>query len=121
MATQTQTINLEDALLTNLLSDITRKERKALLGTSVLSITLALTGLVPTKITALGIEIAQSNQGWLFVILVLIVVYFLNTFIVYGSVDYLVWRRQHARFQKQLSDAARKRDMEARPGGGIFQ
>jgi len=41
------------------LSAVSRSEQKILLGVSVLSITIVKTGLIPTKISALGIEFSK--------------------------------------------------------------
>ena len=44
------------AAVSDALSEITRKERRALLGVSTLCIAITHANLVPTKISALGIE-----------------------------------------------------------------
>jgi hypothetical protein len=83
----------KDLLLHDPLSEVTRKERRMLLGISMLGISVVQTGLVPSKISALGIEFAKSDQQTILSLLSLIVVYFLVAFVVYASSDFLAWRR----------------------------
>ena len=82
-----------DILLGDPLADATRKERKMLLGISVLGVALVKTGLVPTKISALGVEFDKTNQQALLGILALLALYFLIAFIIYAAADFLAWRR----------------------------
>jgi hypothetical protein len=82
-----------DALLDDPLKEITRKERKLLLAVSVLGIFLVKTGLIPTQISALGIQFTQTNQkGFLWVVSV-VDIYFLCAFIIYATSDFLAWRK----------------------------
>lgn len=74
------------------LSDITRKERRSLLGISILSIAMVKTKLIPTKISALGIEFTGANQKTLLFLVMLIVFYYLCAFTFYGLSDFLAWR-----------------------------
>lgn len=74
------------------LSEVTRKERRFLLGTSALGITLVKTGLVPTKIPAFGIEFAHIEQRALLLIIALVTIYFLIAFVIYATSDFLAWR-----------------------------
>ena len=77
------------------LRDVTRAERRILLGVSMLSVAVAHTGLIPSKISALGIEFERADQRALLVILVIIVVYFTLTFVIYAAADFLAWRSAH--------------------------
>jgi hypothetical protein len=74
------------------LSDVTRRERRALLGVSAIGIVIAKTGLVPSKISALGIEFTQADQRSLLLSVAAIISYFLIAFIVYAASDFLAWR-----------------------------
>src|SRR5215212_9174358 len=49
-------------LINDPLQDVTRKERKSLLGVSALGIAMVKAGLVPQKISALGIDFQQLNE-----------------------------------------------------------
>ena len=44
------------------LSEVTRKERRVLLGISALGIVIVKSGLVPSKVTALRIEFSKNDQ-----------------------------------------------------------
>ena len=68
------------------LSDTTRKERRSLLGASALGIVIVKSGLVPSKITALGIEFTRTDQRALLAALAAVVVYLLVD--VSGSMKY---------------------------------
>src|SRR6266851_5310284 len=86
--------NPGEILIVDPLSEVTRKERRNLLIFSVLSYAIFKTGLIPTKITALGVEFSSTDQTALLRVLAGLVAYFLLTFVVYGGSDYL--RRQLA-------------------------
>ncbi len=60
----------------------------------MLSIALVHAGLVPTKISALGIEFDQSGQDALLWLVALVVGYYMGAFIVYGLSDFALWRHQ---------------------------
>ena len=83
---------IDDIKLRDPLSDLTRKERKFLLGISILSITLVKAGIVPTKITALGVEVGKTDQQSILWVIGLITFYFLIAFIIYAASDFLAWR-----------------------------
>lgn len=76
----------------NPLSEETRKERWHLLLTSAVSITLVKANIVPTKISALGIDFSPANQRMLLYILIGITIYFLVAFIIYGLTDFWSYR-----------------------------
>jgi len=77
------------------LSKATRAERRILLGVSMLGVAVANTGLIPSKITALGIEFERADQRALLLILVIVVAYFTVAFAVYATTDFLAWRTEH--------------------------
>jgi len=91
-----------DLLLHDPLSEVTRKERRMLLGISMLGVAIAKTGLVPSKISALGIEFAESDQKALLTLLATIVLYFLAAFTVYAWSDFLAWRRALKRQRREF-------------------
>jgi len=70
------------------LSEVTRQERKFLLGASALGVVIVKTGLVPSKISALGIEFEQADQKALLIAVGAVVLYFLFAFIIYGTSDF---------------------------------
>ena len=74
------------------LSAVARKERKFLLGVSIIGISIIKARIVPTKIPALGVEFGHTDQQSLLWILGLITLYFLIAFIIYAVSDFLAWR-----------------------------
>jgi hypothetical protein len=67
------------------LSDVTRKERRLLLGMSVIGIAVVKTGLLPEKISALGIDFSETNQKSLLIVFSLVTIYFLAAFMIYAA------------------------------------
>lgn len=84
--------DLQQTRLRDALSDVTRKERRYLLGISLLGIALEKTGLVPSKISGLGIEFQNTDQRALLFIVAFVILYFLVAFIIYAFSDFLAWR-----------------------------
>lgn len=80
-------ISLQDPL-----NKVTRQERKMLLITSTIGVLIVKAGLIPSKISALGIELDSANQHAFQVILAFVVIYFLVAFVLYGVSDFLSWR-----------------------------
>lgn len=63
-----------------------------LLGISALSLFIAKTKLVPSKISALGIDFEQADQQAFLQMMAFVVIYFVIAFILYGLTDFLSWR-----------------------------
>ena len=74
------------------LSEVTRKERRSLLGVSILGVAVAQAGLLPTEITTLGVKLGSASQSALLVLLGLICCYYLVAFLVYATADYIAWK-----------------------------
>jgi hypothetical protein len=85
--------NYKDVRLGDPLSEVTRRERRMLLAVSMIGITLVKMQLVPTRISALGIEFEKTDQQSLLIILAFIVIYFVVAFILYAGADFLAWRK----------------------------
>lgn len=73
------------------LSEVTRKGRRTLLGVSLIGIVMAKAGLMPTKISSLGIEFSQPDKSNLLLIISFIVTYFLLQFLIYSVSDFEIW------------------------------
>ena len=86
------------------LSQVTRNERRMLLLISTVGITIAKTGLVPSKISALGIEFGATDQKSLLGIFGLVTFYFLFTFITYAAADFVAWRLAFKNAMRQYLD-----------------
>jgi hypothetical protein len=82
-----QRLNLRDPL-----SENTRKERRFLLLVSFIAVAVAQIGLIPTKIEALGIAVEKTDQKALLLLLTVLVAYFLITFIIYATMDFVRFR-----------------------------
>jgi hypothetical protein len=111
--------SLVSTILKDPLSDVTRKERVYLLATSTIGIAIVKTGLVPSEISALGIQFEEANQSTLLLLLGMIVAYFLVAFIIYAVADFFAWLEYYRtvvevrrRLEKKLNskaDARRER------------
>lgn len=74
------------------LSPHTRSVRKSLLISSVAAIFIATTGLIPEKISAMGIEFTQADRGSMLWVLGLVVFFLLVSFAVTAAADFAAWR-----------------------------
>jgi len=100
-----------EVLLRDPLSEVSRKERKFLLGVCAISITIVETGLVPNKISALGVDFSPADQKSLLVIMALIVAYFLIAFMIYAVSDFIVWRIAfHSSVRSSLKQIAEEKN-----------
>ena len=75
--------NLLSDYLRNPLNETTRKARRNLLAASVVGIVISKVGLVPSKISAFGIDFTTENHESLILLLVFAIAYFTLTFVVY--------------------------------------
>ena len=75
------------------LSEVTRRERKALLGLSMLGLALVEVPLVPSKVAAFGIEFSDLSRQNFALMYALVVGYFLVAFLIYALSDFIAWRR----------------------------
>lgn len=87
----------QDLIAFDPLSEVTRKERRVLLGLSVLGLALVKVPLVPERFATLGIEFTRPNQSTFLTIYALVVFYFLVAFLIYAFTDYVAWRRERVR------------------------
>ncbi len=79
-------------ILQDPLSELTRKERRALLTSAGLGILIVQADIIPSKITALGIDFTSTNQKVLLVGMAAVVAYFFVAFALYAWSDFLAWR-----------------------------
>ena len=96
------------------LTELTRKERRSLLGVGILGVAIAKTGIVPTKISALGIEFTKTDQQSLLFIIGLVVAYFFFAFVIYAWSDYLRFQRKFCELRQQQQQGRQRAD--ASPG-----
>lgn len=76
------------------LSEVSRKERRMLLGLSMLSLFFTHGGALPTKLTALGVELGTGEQRTFLYIIAVGLLYFLSAFFLYAMSDFIVWRKK---------------------------
>ena len=81
-----------DILASDPLRQVTRHEKQALLAVSAISLVVAESGLVPSRISALGVEFDPADQRVFLVALAGLVAYFLLAFAIYAAQDFSVWR-----------------------------
>ena len=78
---------VRDQRVVDPLSDVTRRERKALLGASLVGVALSRGGLIPTEISAFGISVSTVERISLLALLSLALLYFITIFTVYAFTD----------------------------------
>ena len=79
-------------LLDDPLRDVTRKERRYLLVSATLGVFVSRAGILPTKITSLGVDFSTGDTVMLLKTLFGIITYFIVAFTIYGLSDILTWR-----------------------------
>jgi hypothetical protein len=109
--------SLWQRLLGDPLRDITRKERRALLGVSVAAILVAETGIIPRKIEAVGIEFLSDNRPTILLLLAFVVLYFFIAFVIYAASDLIVWQRSYFEVKDHLEFKAAERHYLAEESG----
>jgi hypothetical protein len=91
------------------LSEVTRKERTLLLGTAALGIGIVHTGLVPEKISTLGVDFTPADQRAVVALLGFLVLYFVVAFLIYAGSDFMAWRLA---FHSAMIESARERALQ---------
>ncbi len=99
--------------LQNPLREVTCKERRNLLGVSAFAIAIVKTGLIPLKISALGIEFSPAGRSALLSVLAVIVLYFWVAFIVYAISDYMYWKATLYLSIKDFVSQSRKEEIDS--------
>jgi len=80
-------MTVEELLLRNPLSKVTRQERSRLLLSALVSLAVSKGGILPKQISTLGVEFSLSNREAMLVLLAIVVGYFLLAFLIYGYYD----------------------------------
>ncbi len=104
--------------ITDPLSAHTRSVRKTLLVTSTVALAVGMTGLIPEKIAALGVEFSQVDRSSMVILLAGVVGFMLLSFVVIAASDFTAWRISYASkaWAEESSgyEAARRAFMEER-------
>ena len=106
---------LAEAAVKDPLSEVTRKERRLLLGASIICFALVKAELVPTKISAFGIDFSQANQRALLHVLALVVAYLVIAFAVYSASDIVSWRIAFYAAYREFGSTPMPSDVEGDP------
>lgn len=102
-----------EALLGDFLADNTVKLRRWLLGLTAVSFYMSTAHMVPTKISALGIEFSAVNQQQFLKISGYILMYFLCSFLVCALTDLSRWVHGLMEIRKQYFDGIRQSTLAA--------
>lgn len=78
---------VENPAILNPLSDVTRRERRLLLGTSLIAFAISQGGLIPSEISAFGIVVSEAEQLSLLALVALVLLYFEFAYVIYSSAD----------------------------------
>lgn len=105
------------SLVKDPLSEVTRNERKTLLGASAIGIAMVKANIIPQKISALGIDFQEINQNLLLKSVAFVILYFLVAFLIYSTSDFLTWRIAYRKVVEELAkgkgeDAGRNGDYQ---------
>ena len=101
------------SLVKDPLSEVTRKERRTLLGASAIGVAMVKANLLPQKISTLGIDFQQIDQTVLLRSVAFLILYFILAFLLYSTSDFLTWRIAYRRVVEEL---AKNRDTAAGSG-----
>ncbi len=102
-----------EALLGDFLADNTVKLRRWLLGLTAVSFYMSKAHMVPTKISALGIEFSGVNQQQFLKISGYILLYFLCSFLVYALIDLSRWVHGLMEVRKKYFDGIMRSTLAA--------
>ncbi|HEX8693240.1 MAG TPA: hypothetical protein VF746_12510 [Longimicrobium sp.] len=100
-----------DSALYSPLGEEVRKERRALLVASIIAIAIGASGIVPTRITTLGIEFSSGDRIILLRIVALVILYLTFAFVLHAVLDGLDW---HARYRAEIE----RLEADLRSGAG---
>lgn len=113
MATEPPTENPDLLRLRDPLSEVTRRERRGLLGVSLLGVAVVQTGLLPTEISALGVKLAAADQKMLVILLAIVCLYFLLAFVTYAASDFVAWQVSlHSAISQHVRESVEMRNDE---------
>lgn len=102
---------IEDNRLIDPLRPQSRLSRRNLLVSSVIGFLVSKGGLVPTKLSALGIEFSKPNQEAFTYLVAAIVIYFITEFTVHGLADYVRWKQHNQQNKHYFAIHALKNGM----------
>ena len=98
------------------LNETTRKVRRNLMASSVIGVVITKVGLVPSKISAFGVDFTSSNQQALMVLLASAIAYFAISFLVYVYSELTAWQMVFASKQIEEMKQASEKNSEYATG-----
>lgn len=104
-------------LLGDPLKEVTRKERRALLGVSVAALIVAKTGILPGRIESIGVDFPAGDKPILLLIFASVIAYFLLAFVVYAASDFIAWQRSYHELIDKLEFEEAERQYKAEQAG----
>lgn len=78
------------------LCDEARRERQTLLIVSAIGLAIAKTGLLPSRISSLGVEFSGNDQRAMLTIISALILYLLAAFCIHSFADYIRWKTIYA-------------------------
>ncbi len=93
------------------LTPVSRKARRDLLIASSVGILVSVAGLVPTRISALGVDLSLPEQKGFTLVMALTVLYFTGAFVSYGLSDFFIWRKQYQDYLERVDRQAENWDL----------
>src|SRR5262249_3998081 len=110
-----------ELFLSDFVSDNTRRERTALLITCAVALVIRTTGLVPSKISALGIEFSAADQRSLLRIVVGVLAYLALAFTIHALSDFIQWRTIYGSLKRSEAkeDITDQHKRIANPGSDV--
>src|SRR5215813_9620542 len=100
--------------LADFLSDVTRSERRVLLGVCAIGLAIAWIGLTPSGISVLGIEFHATNQRTILNLVSVIIAYFFFEFLIHATKEYLAWgtKKDRVAMMRELRRIAGEQEMQ---------
>lgn len=92
-----------------------------MLAVSGIGLLVAWAGLVPTKISALGIEFNQTEQRNLKISLAVVIAYFAVAFALYAWADFLAWRLRQIRTIEDFANATADKESKFFGPSGAYE
>jgi len=68
--------------------------------------------LVPTRISALGIDLSLPEQKGFALVTALIVLYFIGAFLSYGLSDFFIWRKRYQDYLERVATLEENWDLQ---------
>jgi hypothetical protein len=108
----------EASQLSDPLSEVTRKQRRAVLIVALVQFAIVFGDLLPTKITTLGIDLSANNLSRLLLILFGLQAFLLFEFWVYATADLRAWAIEKERIFTESSEEQAARRTNLAPNEG---